>query len=122
MRYKLAILFTQPPFGTSANREGLDALLAATAFCDEDDIVVGFIHDGVFALVAGQDPEQLGQKDHLSTFKLLELYDINHCFVCQDSVAARGLNTADWQLGNLQFVPRATLLQELAQAPKLLTF
>lgn len=122
MKYQIAILFTQPPFGSSANREGLDALLAATAFCEEDEIAVGFLHDGVFALVAGQNPEQLGQKDHLSAFKLLELYDINHCFVCQDSVNARGLNAADWQLGNLQFVTRATLLQELAQAPKLLTF
>jgi len=38
MKYKLAILFTQPPFGTSTSREGLDALLAASAFCDEEEL------------------------------------------------------------------------------------
>ncbi|EQA05115.1 dsrE/DsrF-like family protein, partial [Glaesserella parasuis 12939] len=58
-RYKLAILFTQPPFGTSTSREGLDALLAASAFCNEDEIAICFLNDGVFNLVANQQPEKI---------------------------------------------------------------
>ncbi len=74
--YKLAILFTQPPFGTSTSREGLDALLAASAFCNEDEIAICFLNDGVFNLLANQQPEMLLQKDHISTFKLIDLYDL----------------------------------------------
>ena len=33
---KLAFLFRTAPHGNAISREGLDALLAATAFCDED--------------------------------------------------------------------------------------
>ena len=51
MKYQLAFLFTQPPFGTATSREGLDALLAASAFCDEDDILILFLDDGVFNLL-----------------------------------------------------------------------
>lgn len=39
---KIAFLFRTSPHGTSISREGLDAILAATAFCDPDDIGVFF--------------------------------------------------------------------------------
>ena len=82
MKYKLAVLFTQAPFGTAVSREGLDALLAASAFCNEDEIAILFLHDGVFNLVANQQPEVILQKDHIAAFKLLELYELSECFVC----------------------------------------
>ncbi|MEZ2697341.1 DsrE family protein, partial [Hafnia alvei] len=40
---RLAFIFTQPPHTSSAGREGLDALLAASAF--SEDIQVFFIGD-----------------------------------------------------------------------------
>ena len=58
---KLAFLFRTAPHGNAISREGLDALLAATAFCDEEDIGV-FIDDGVLNLLDGQNPELLLQK------------------------------------------------------------
>ncbi|EXI62778.1 sulfur relay protein TusC [Mannheimia granulomatis] len=121
-QYKLAFLFTQPPFGTAASREGLDALLAASAFCNEQDIAICFLNDGVFNLVAGQQPEILLQKDHISTFKLLSLYDLNECFVCQDSVRARQLEQAQWMLANIQFKTEVEIFTILQQAEKVLTF
>ena len=66
--------------------KGLDALLAATAFCDEEEIGVFFIDDGVLNLLDGQNPELLLQKDFIRTFKLLDLYDIEQRFVCADSL------------------------------------
>ena len=39
---KLAFIFRHAPYGTANTREGLDALLAATAFCAEEDIAVFF--------------------------------------------------------------------------------
>lgn len=121
-KYKLAFLFTQPPFGSAVSREGLDALLAASAFCDEQEIAICFINDGVFNLIADQQPEKLLQKDHISTFKLLELYDLSECFICQESVSLRGLDNADWLLPMLQFKTQAEMLVLLEQAEKVMTF
>lgn len=121
-KYKLAFLFTQPPFGSSVSREGLDALLAASAFCDEQEIAICFVSDGVFNLIANQQPEKLLQKDHISTFKLLELYDLNECFICQQSVETRGLTNADWLLPNLQFKSSTEIVALLNQAEKVMTF
>lgn len=121
-KYKLAFLFTQPPFGSAVSREGLDALLAASAFCDEQEIAICFINDGVFNLIANQQPEKLLQKDHISTFKLLELYDLTECFICQESVSLRGLDNADWLLPMLQFKTQAEMLVLLEQAEKVMTF
>ena len=84
---KLAFLFRTAPHGNAISREGLDALLAATAFCDEERYLVSFfIDDGVLNLFDGQNPELLLQKDFIRTFKLLDLYDIEQRFVCADSL------------------------------------
>lgn len=121
-KYHLAILFTQAPFGTATSREGLDALLAASAFCDEDQIAICFLHDGVFNLLAQQSPELILQKDHISTFKLIELYDLSECFACAQSIAARDLSQSEWLLDSVQFVPQTQIFDVLNQAEKVLTF
>lgn len=122
MKYKLAFLFTQPPFGSAMSREGLDALLAASAFCDEQEILILFLNDGVFNLVAGQQPNLLLQKDHIATFKLIELYDLTECYICQESLTERKLDNLALTLTQAQIVSRATLFEKLKQAEKVLTF
>lgn len=121
-KYKIAFLFTQPPFGSAISREGLDALLAASAFCDEQDIAVCFIHDGVFNLISHQQPEHILQKDHISMFKLLDLYELHECFICQESVNLRGLQHAQWLLPQLKFSTEAEIIMLLNQAEKVMTF
>ena len=90
---KLAFLFRTAPYGNAISREGLDALLAATAFCDEEEIGIFFVDDGVLNLLDGQNPELLLQKDFIRTFKLLDLYDIEQRFVCADSLDQYNLQT-----------------------------
>lgn len=121
-RYKLAVLFTQPPFGTAAAREGMEAVLAASAFCDEQDLAICFAFDGVFNLRVNQNPATILQKDHIASLKLFELYELSECFACQESVAERQLEAADWVLSELNFVPRARLFEILRRADKVLTF
>jgi tRNA 2-thiouridine synthesizing protein C len=118
---KLAFLFRTAPHGNAISREGLDALLAATAFCDEEEIGVFFIDDGVLNLLDGQNPELLLQKDFIRTFKLLDLYDIEQRFVCADSLDQYNLNTEQLIIF-AEKIDRTSLINKLSQAEKVFTF
>ena len=118
---KLAFLFRTAPYGNAISREGLDALLAATAFCDEEEIGVFFIDDGVLNLLDGQNPELLLQKDFIRTFKLLDLYDIEQRFVCTDSLDQYNLQTEQLII-SAEKIDRTSLINKLSQAEKVFTF
>ena len=118
---KLAFLFRTAPHGNAISREGLDALLAATVFCDEEEIGVFFIDDGVLNLLDGQNPELLLQKDFIRTFKLLDLYDIEQRFVCTDSLDQYNLNTEQLII-SAEKIDRTSLITKLSQAEKVFTF
>ena len=118
---KLAFLFRTSPHGNAISREGLDAVLAATAFCDEEDIGVFFIDDGVLNLLDEQNPELLLQKDFIRTFKLLNLYDIEQRFVCADSLDQYNLNTEQLII-SAEKIDRTSLINKLSQAEKVFTF
>lgn len=89
---RIAFIFTSAPHGSTAGREGLDALMATSAFTD--DIGVFFVGDGVFQLLANQQPGAILARDYIATFKVLPLYDIEECWVCRASMQERGLNDA----------------------------
>ena len=118
---KLAFLFRTAPHGNAISREGLDALLAATAFCDEEDIGVFFIDDGVLNLLDGQNPELLLQKDFIRTFKLLDLYDVEQRFVCAASLDQYNLQTEQLIIST-EKIDRTSLINKLSQAEKVFTF
>ena len=118
---KLAFLFRTAPHGNAISREGLDALLAATAFCDEEEICVFFIDDGVLNLLDGQNPELLLQKDFIRTFKLLDLYDIEQRFVCADSLDQYNLQTEQLII-SAEKIDRTSLINKLSQVEKVFTF
>jgi tRNA 2-thiouridine synthesizing protein C len=85
----VAFVFTSAPHGNAAGREGLDALLATSALTE--DIGVFFIGDGVFQILAGQQPQTILMRDYIATFKVLPLYDIASIWVCATSMEERGL-------------------------------
>ena len=118
---KLAFLFRAAPHGNAISLEGLDALLAATAFCDEEEIGVFFIDDGVLNLLDGQNPELLLQKDFIRTFKLLDLYDIEQRFVCADSLDQYNLQTEQFII-SAEKIDRTSLIKKLSQIEKVFTF
>ena len=118
---KLAFLFRTAPHGNAISREGLDALLAATAFCDEEEIGVFFIDDGVLNILDGQNPQLLLQKDFIRTFKLLDLYDIEQRFVCADSLDQYNLQTEQLII-SAEKIDRTSLINKLSQAEKVFTF
>ena len=118
---KLAFLFRTAPHGNAISREGLDALLAATAFCDEEEIGIFFVDDGVLNLLDGQNPELLLQKDFIRTFKLLDLYDIEQRFVCADSLDQYNLQTEQLII-SAEKIDRTSLIKKLSQTEKVFTF
>ncbi len=94
---RVAFLFTTPPHGSSSGREGLDALLATSALTE--DIGVFFIGDGVFQLLPGQQPDAILARNYIATFGVLQLYDVERCYICNASLLARGLgHLNDWVL------------------------
>ncbi|PJG60439.1 sulfurtransferase complex subunit TusC [Aeromonas cavernicola] len=90
---KIAFIGRHAPHGYAAGREGLDALLATSAFTES--LALFLIGDGVLQLVKAQQPATILQRHYAPTFKMLELYDIDHIYVCRDSLFERGLQEAD---------------------------
>ncbi|MEF1291177.1 sulfurtransferase complex subunit TusC [Vibrio sp. M260118] len=115
----LTYLFRSAPHSRSSGREGIDALLAASVYCE--DISVVFMGDGVYQLLQGQRPEQILSKDYAPMLKLFDLYDIEQIYVCEQSLRERGLATADLVIG-VQLLDQLALSARLRQASKVLTF
>lgn len=116
---QLTYLFRSAPHGSSAGREGIDALLAASAYCE--DISVIFMGDGVYQLLQGQAPADILSKDYAPMLKLFDLYDIEQVYVCADSLAKRGLSHADLMIDATP-LSLTSLKSQLQLAGKLLSF
>ncbi|MCS2157359.1 sulfurtransferase complex subunit TusC [Scandinavium sp. H11S7] len=91
---RVAYVFMTAPHGSSAGREGLDALLATSALTEE--IGVFFVGDGVFQLLSNQHPVNILARDYIPTFKLMALYDIENCWLCAASLRERGLSESSF--------------------------
>lgn len=88
----IAFITRQPPHGTSIARETQDAILATSALTE--DLSVFFIGDGVYQLLKDQVPQQISSRNFAATFKLFDLYDIENIYVCQESLAIRGIDVS----------------------------
>ena len=110
---RLAFIFTQPPHTSSAGREGLDALLAASAF---------FVGDGVFQLLPNQKPAEILCRDYVSTFGVMPLYDIEDVYICSESLRERGLHDNEQWIIDVQLRTAAQIRQNLEQRDVVLTF
>jgi len=81
------------PYGTIFAQEALEVVLIGAAF--DQDVSLGFLDDGVFQLVKGQDTKGLGVKNFSPTFRALGDYDVTKLFVEQESLDERGLSADD---------------------------
>lgn len=82
------IIHTQSAMNSLAGKEALDLSLIFGAF--DQRVSVLFLGLGVTQCLIEQNPEVIKQKDYLSTFKLLDMYDIDETFVCQKSLNKLG--------------------------------
>lgn len=116
----IAFIFSHGPHGDSSGREGLDALLATSAFCEK--IGVFFIADGVLLLLPYQQPKQVLARDFIATFGLLPLYDIDKLYLCIDSAVERGIGTNIELVLKPEWLPAIIWRQRLASYDAILTF
>lgn len=115
----IAFVFRTHPHSSSQGREGLDALLATSAF--SEDISVFFIAEGVTQLVANQQTDGILSRDYAAAFKLMELYDIENVFVCRDSLLEQGINDQPLLLP-VERLSKAEIADKLHHCAKLLSF
>ena len=115
----IAFITRHAPHGSAYGREALDAVLATSALTEE--LALFFIGDGVYQLLAGQQPEGVGQRHYAPTFRMLELYDIEQIYVCADSLAERGL-TRDDLLIPVTLLSRSELVVCWQRFPTHITF
>lgn len=117
---KIGFVFRSHPHSTAKGREGLDALLAASAY--SEDIAVFFMGDGVTQLVAEQNTTGIFSRDYVPAFKLMDLYDIEDVYICLDSLSSNGLTDAELVLKEATKLNATEIAELLHRCDKLLTF
>ncbi len=115
----ITFVFRTAPHGSASGREGLDALLATSAYSENLQVI--FLGDGVLQLLPDQQPQAVLSKDYAPMFKLFDLYDIEQVFVCQASLDERGIGH-DNLLIDTQIVTRDAIQQRLQNAGQILVF
>jgi tRNA 2-thiouridine synthesizing protein C len=92
MNKSMLIISRQAPWAGPTAREALDIALSGGAF----DLPMGllFLDDGVFQLLASQQPAALQQKDLSANLQALPMFGVEELFVSRRSLAERGLNDA----------------------------
>jgi tRNA 2-thiouridine synthesizing protein C len=115
----LAIVNASAPFSAANAKDSLDVALIFGSY--EQAISLYFQGDGVYQLIAKQQPEFIQQKDFLKTLAALEFYDIENIYVCQHSLTQRGL-TNDFSIENVAVLDRAEFSTSLHQHQSILRF
>ncbi len=107
------------PHGSAQGRESLDLTLAMSAF--NESLSLFFIGDGVYQLLDGQNPTESLQKHFQPLFKMLELYDVENIYVCQDSLHQRHITENDLMI-DVSLLDTFQLKTKLALQDQLLSF
>lgn len=87
---KITVVFKTAPHGHANGREALDFALLSASF--EQEVSLVFTDEGVLNLLTGQQPELIGGKDYIATFKALPMYDVEQVYVCKQSLAEFGMS------------------------------
>lgn len=90
---KFMYLNRRAPYGTIYAWESLEVVLIGAAF--DQDVSLGFLDDGVYQLVKGQDTAEVEMKNFSPTYQALGDYDVTKLYVEKESLEERGLTLED---------------------------
>ena len=116
---KIGIINRCLPHGSAQGRESLDLALAMSAF--NESLSLFFIGDGVYQLLDGHNPTESLQKHFQPLFKMLELYDVDNIYVCEQSLLQRNIKQAQLMI-KITVVDTLQLKTKLALQDQLLSF
>ncbi|NND82856.1 MAG: sulfurtransferase complex subunit TusC [Gammaproteobacteria bacterium] len=115
----LLYVFQSAPYSNAHGPEGLDAVLIGSAF--EQSMSLLFLHDGVFQLRAGQDISASDLKRHSKTFRALQDLGVEHFYVHDQALLARGL-TPEQLMVDVELLDAAAVATLLQQQHRVMTF
>jgi len=115
----VAIINACAPFSQANAKDSLDVALIFGSY--EQTVSLYFQADGVYQLIAEQQPESIQQKDFLKTFAALEFYDIDNIYICKNSLEQRNL-PAKFCIDNVQVLDRDEFGMSLLQHQTILRF
>jgi tRNA 2-thiouridine synthesizing protein C len=116
---KIAIINRTLPHGSAQGRESLDLTLAMSAF--NESLSLFFLADGVYQLLDGHNPNDILQKHFQPLFKMLELYDVENIYVCEQSLLQRTI-TAEQLIIDVTLLDEEQIKTKLAMQDQLLSF
>ena len=115
----VAIMNTNAPLSKANAKDALDVALIFGSY--EQAVSLYFQADGVYQLIAEQQPEKVQQKDFLKTFAALAFYDIENIYACHYSLVQRGL-ADNFSIENVQVLNRDDFSTSLHQHQTILRF
>jgi tRNA 2-thiouridine synthesizing protein C len=115
----IAILNASAPLSSASAKDSLDVALIFGSY--EQAISLYFQGDGVYQLIAAQQPELIQQKNFLKTLAALEFYDIEHVYVCHHSLIQRGLS-GNFSIENIEILNPDDFSTSLHQHQTILRF
>ncbi len=121
-RYQIAIFFQSSPFEGLKAKQGFDALIGISNFLDEDDVLICFQDEGVLNLVNDFQTEKVLLKDHNKSFKMIEFFELNNCYIEQSAFDSYINNSDRLLLKNAKITPLASIQEQLRQAQRILVF
>ncbi len=83
----LLIINRHSPYGSKLARESLNIALSSSVFSLPTSLI--FCDDGIFQLLDHQDTENIDQANLAASLQALEMYDIKHCYVLDESLQTR---------------------------------
>ena len=90
MNKKIAYILRHAPYSSDFASDAIDAVLAGGLY--GQSVSLFFLSDGVFQLFeAANDKTNPTEKTLTKKLKALNLYDIEHIFVCSESLKQRGI-------------------------------
>ena len=107
------------PYGTIYALEALEVVLISAAF--DQDVSLAFLDDGVYQVLAGNDPSGIGMKNFSPTCRALDDYDITKLYVERESLTERGL-PEDGFVVPVNVVSRAEMAAIMSQQDVVLSF
>lgn len=119
MGNKVAVLMRKAPYGSVYTAEGFRSIMGIGVF--ELDISVVFVDDGVYALVKGQNPEELDMKPLGDGFPMLADFGVTKFYVHDQSLRERGLVPGDLVM-DVAIVDSAEMAQVLESSGVVLPF